>query len=476
MGTSAIGCNPRGLRAMSFLRVIILSVGLWTAADCSGQHGSSAQPEQSLCKMSDPHCGLRGIDPKITSSAIASEIFQRGSDYYFPVSILTASFGLEPRDYAALRYPHRLTRHQFALLLSQEKRFVVSDPSKLPALVALDLGQGPKVYDADLLRDLFATELFPYRMRIVSLKAPGGNGIRLDEVRLDRRAAKVASACLKDIDQINNNVSDCSDAFKLFESKKDTKGESTASSIFKWHFLANSFGFFAKPLGYLPSMGENNTDNSPDSTSACGENKKSYLERAIACLPVKNTNPVWLQADWKDPKEIGPLALEMLTPAEQKDLPEKSAVQFYRFEFDLHLPRWSSSTYGSIKVSIESPKDSDQGLAIRWVCAPPGLEQKPVTETMGPLGNPCTSQASWVFSGAILRPDDELKQPLELLVPAVPSKETGSTPNADSIHLKITLTGTPILGPLAPLFGQTQNSVCWDVPSGLPCPKAQGSR
>jgi hypothetical protein len=463
-------------------RLATLSIGLWTAAYCLGQSANSTQQQQSPCKISDPKCGLPGIDLQTTSSAIASEIVHRGSNYYFPVNILTAAFGLEPRDYGALRYPHKLTRRQFAFLLSQEKLFM-GIASDFPALVALDVGQGPKVYDADLLRDLFATELFPYRMHIKSVKVPGGNGIRLDEVRLESGAAEVVDACLNQIHQINVDGSKCSNAINSFEAKHSSQTESTGASISKWHFVTGSFGFLPRTMGYLSIADEINTsDSNPNSKSPCIENRKSDLTRVIECLPAKNTGPVWLQADWTEANQIGPLPFGMLTSPEQENVQDEKGTTFYRFKFHLYFPRWASSTYKSVKLTIVSPEDKNNRLAPSWTCAPPGIDQKAIDQTMGPLGNPCSSPTSWVFSGRILRPAgvDFNKQPLELLVPIVPFKDSGTAPTADSIHLEITLTGTPLLadflGSFAAYFGQAPKSICWEVPSGDQCPNGGGSR
>jgi hypothetical protein len=487
------------VRTMPLARLVMLSVGLWMAAYCFGQSANSAQQQQSLCRMSDPKCGLPGIALRETSRAIASEIVQQGSNYYFPVSILTAAFGLEPRDYRTLRYPHEITRRQFAFLLSQEKRFFGSNTLDPPALVALDLGQGPKVYDADLLRDLFTTELFPYRMHIKSVKVSRGSGVKLDAVRLERGAEGVVDACLKDIDQINVEGSKCSDAIQGFEEKQGTRSASTAASTSTGHFATGSFGFLPRTLRYLPIMDESDSaDRNADAKSRCGENRKSDLARVIECLPAKNTGPVWLQADWTDADQIGPLAFEMLTGAEQQSVQNQKGSKFYRFKFHLYFPRWASSTYKSVMLTVVSPEGKNNNLVPSWTCVPPAIVPKAVEEKMGPLGNPCSSPTSWVFSGRILRPseDDFNKQPLELLVPVAPpkvsvavpaagsvpvapSKGPAAAPTAESIDLEVTLTGTPILadffGRFAAYFGQTPKSICWDVPSGKQCPNGDGS-
>lgn len=147
------------------------------------------------CSKTEESCGLPGIDLQTRYKALSSAIVQIGADYYFPVDVLAASFGLEDTGWKFsphLRFsPHfwSLNRSRMEAVFSRQKRLML-DPDDAPALIAVDVpGIGPRVYDADFIRTLIATELFPYRMLVVSRKR---NGARVSFVKLDRGGAKLS--------------------------------------------------------------------------------------------------------------------------------------------------------------------------------------------------------------------------------------------------------------------------------------------
>jgi hypothetical protein len=152
------------------------------------------------CADSDSDCGLSGIKKAQLLDSLYRGLTDlpfglNGREIGFPADVLAAAYGIDEQGRklsfggameAAFLFPleaalphyysyraHRAVLSRLESRLAQAKLHM-SEPEHAPVLVAVNVpGKGPRIYDADQLRALVATDLFTYPMHLEWKRSSG---------------------------------------------------------------------------------------------------------------------------------------------------------------------------------------------------------------------------------------------------------------------------------------------------------------
>jgi hypothetical protein len=161
-----------------------------------GSEGPRVKPISIACsKTTKNACGLSEPDITARYRALAKLFVKTGGDFSFSADVLAAV--LETTEHgrkwklAPEHFPiFPLTAPQMAELYRVARRYP-GDPFEGNAYVIVNVpGLGPKAYDADVIRLLLATELFPDELRIVNKTSNGKSG---EYVPVRREAAQIVT-------------------------------------------------------------------------------------------------------------------------------------------------------------------------------------------------------------------------------------------------------------------------------------------
>jgi hypothetical protein len=399
------------------------------------------------CAGTDEKCGLSGIDAHKRFEALSTAITEIKSDYYFPVDILAASFVIEDKD--SKFAPHRwsLKKSRMEDVFSQEKRLLVQ-PKDPPALVPLDLPKtGLRVYDADIIRALLSTELFPYRMHVVSWKR---DGVKVSFVKLDRDAGKLAKDCFDEA--AKSGVAACPTALSTPEPQKGAVLRD----------LSDPGGAVS---GRSSSFVETRVEGSPSADAGkIGNQNLQLLRDLLVSLPADDD--VIKITFRKTGEECLPWS--RLDPAEQKLISNHDSTSC-RFRLDLYIPRAAASAYSQITVRGEITKPT--GVTDVF-CSPPDLEidWKDQKVEYPPASAPARG-FEWILADHILRPLPSSSPNAKEIMVLVPLPDGGggaakpsfasAPPDANPVGLKITLEGEPKPWLKAWIFGAERRTSCF---------------
>jgi hypothetical protein len=160
------------------------SAAIW--CQVAGDQAKKVVPPELTCSRTADACGL--AEPKMTAryQALAALFVKNGEDFSFSADVLAAVLGTtEHGKKWNLDPSFPLTVPRIGELYREARRYP-SDPFEGSAYVVVNVaGIGPKAYDADVMRLLLWTELFPDRLQVVKRKNNGSLG----EYVLVRRAA-----------------------------------------------------------------------------------------------------------------------------------------------------------------------------------------------------------------------------------------------------------------------------------------------
>lgn len=185
-------------RTTATLCLLILSSTLIFAQGIEDK-APKAKPTQIACSRTGDACGLS--EPKMTDryQALAALFVQTGDDFTFSADVLAAVLGTTERGRQWKLGPEHFpilpsTIPRIAELYRVAKRYP-SDPFEGTAFVIVNVpGLGPRAYDADAIRLLLSTELFPDELRIVDKRNNGASG---EYTPVRRDAAQIVIASFK---------------------------------------------------------------------------------------------------------------------------------------------------------------------------------------------------------------------------------------------------------------------------------------
>jgi hypothetical protein len=283
-------------------------------------------------------------------------------------------------------------------------------PPTAPLLVAVDLpGNGLRVYNAELIRTLFSTSLFPYKVHIIHFNNKATAGADSPLLILDRVSADFLRSCLYEAAR-NSPGYQCPVALKHFaavhsKSRFGESGDWNAASYRTLH-IAKSF-----------------IDAVPQSSQSAPRNDVgSVLEK----LPTDDS-PITLS--W----------VQVCTPVGSLKGHQKKAWGLAEINdgevcrFHITLPRMAASAYFNITLrgTIRNPRSS--GII---ECGPNEFKIPVDVGTVNREG--CTWDLfQWDLSGKILSPPPTsqlYEQEFQILV---------HDPSESSLNLKIFLEGIP---------------------------------
>jgi hypothetical protein len=158
-------------------------------------HAPKAKSTELACSQTGNACGLS--EPKMIDRyrALAALFVKTGDDFSFSADVVAAvlettghgrkwKFAPEHFPIFPLTVPHMDELYRVA------KRYP-GNPFEGSAFVVVDVpGLGPKAYDADVMRLLLSTELFPDELRIVNKRKNGASG---EYVPVRSEAAQIIS-------------------------------------------------------------------------------------------------------------------------------------------------------------------------------------------------------------------------------------------------------------------------------------------
>jgi hypothetical protein len=346
------------------------------------------------------------------------------------VDVLAASLALE--DKGSQFSPHfwSLQRSKMEAAFSREKRLMIT-PEDPPALVAVDVpGIGPRVYDADLIRSLIATELFPYRMKVISKPR---DGTRVRYIKLDPTGGYLAKTCFAEVK--NSKAAACPNALKPKE--HGTADFSPASLIER--FQVN---------GLVSS-------DSEASDGATGSPKKDEipdLRKVLAALPADDER---IELRYR---EIG---VHCFSPSEletsEKDVigsGKDDVLRVCRLRLDLTIPRSAASAYFQLAVKGVIIKPAN---TVEVYCGPDHFQITEVDHTVKPAaGKQPAHDFHWSLYDRVLRPLETNDQEFEILVP-IPKV----VDDKDPVAIKITLEGWPKPWLASWLIGKQTKNWCY---------------
>jgi len=359
---------------------------------------------ESDTSLTEDTCGLPGIPHALLYRNVANAVVADGKRYGFPADLVNYVFGMPP------------SRHQFALRPWEfRKSYAEEDLSgakrRLPAhdqaapVVAFDMpGMGIQFYDADLIRALVSTDLFPYQMHIRTMTV---NHQKSEFIQLDKASAQLTKDCLGEISMdettANSKHLGCTATLKKYKSEETGQDEPRVRGS----------------MSFLNSYANESTKPAD-----------SNLLLLLANLPTK---------------ESGPIILELEKPC--LNVPATSCD----LSLKLTIPEYSGSDYSELSVTgvVEQP-----GVTVDK-CGPAALDENAIADEVKPRQGCVGTNFDWSLHGDVLHGRKERYQRLKIRI-----STTTSTVIAPA--LKITLEGTPqpfLLG----VFGKKPNST-WCYP------------
>jgi hypothetical protein len=377
---------------------------LFDKRSCSGQ---------ALC--------LPGPNQKAIYFAMAQAIGTfEGVDWGFPAEIIAAAYGWEslgirvsrpllpPQLLPYPQYPPSGTVKRevtssalraFLKQLSQAKRRVSTQAT--PVIVSVDIPTlGPRLYDANLIRDLVSTELVPHRIRIRSYKI---DNVLVPYVILQSGPAELAQGCFKEA--AADGGLGCPNKLGQPEQKQAPLRQVP----FGLGFVSGEGG---KPDLQAPAMSE-----------------PGDLKGLLAELPNRDKAAVPIRVS----REGVCTPFDKISPEDKKqwNLPAMAAgTRACLNTFILRLPPMATNSYRTIAVEAEiKPEES------YVYCGPSQLKAGTITPIITPIC-PLTSFARWDFSATILRQPLVTTQSLLLLV---------RPPTSADSTLRLVLSGTAFL-------------------------------
>jgi hypothetical protein len=429
---------------------VILASALWllTSSGLRAQQPPDANPKAENCSIDERNCGLSGISIRTRYEALWQSIIELGGDYYFPVDILAASFSLEDRGWKFSPHLWSLRRSRMEAVFSREKRLML-DPDDPLTLVTVDVpGIGPRAYDADIIRTLIPTELFPYRMIVISKKR---NGTKVDFVKLDRRGGELAKTCFKEV--VDTGIAACPDALRQ---KRQNAIRMTVPN----------------PMNRFPGNAVFQFDGhgASDPGRSKGTSGTAELDALIKVLTALKADDDTIQLKYR---EVGVHcgSRSDLQSSEQNLIPSTVAV-VCKLTLDLIIPRSAASAYFQVVVKGEITKPA--GVAEVY-CGPNNFDIVQADLTVkSPARAARADDFQWLLYDRVLRPLSTNVQELKVLIP-VPNISAGIPEPASAkysraqqaIELKITLEGWPKPWLASWLIGKQRKSWCY--PNGA-CP------
>lgn len=406
---------------MSTLRVGLLTIAL-TVRLLADQSGTDKPPhafDEKSCSGQDP-C-LPGPNQKAIYFAMAQAIkkFEKG-EWGFPAEIIAAAYGWDslgtrvsgpllppqllpypqyPPSGAVKREVTSVALRAFLEQLSQAKRRVSTQDT--PVVVSVDIPTiGPRLYDANLIRDLVSTELIPHRIRIRSYN---NDSVLVPYVILERGPAELAQNCFEEA--AADGASGCPNTLKQAEQKQA-------------QLRQVSFGF-----GFVSGEG-----GEPD-LHAPAVSESADLKGRLAELPNRDKASVPIRI-FRDGVCV-PYDTISAEDKKQWNLPSlPTGTRACLDTFILHLPPMATNAYRALTVEVEiKPQESNV------YCGPLQLNVGTITPIVTPIC-PLTGSLRWDFSDTILRQAHDTPQSLLLLVR--PPKSVAST-------LQLFLSGTALL-------------------------------
>jgi len=428
------------------------------------------------CTNSDPNCGLSGIDRSVLRDSLFKGLKDLpfglgGRGIGFPADVLAAAYNMNDQQHefsirgalgAVVMFPleatlphyysyrvHRAMLPRLENVLANAKLHM-SEPEHAPALVALNVpGIGPRIYDADQIRALVATDLFPYPMHFEWRRSAG---VLVPFVQLDRSWAQFARKCLEDLGGDSSTAS------------PKTSNGTGCSDTAKHDIHGNVAGPAASSFLTSPSAF--------DGGGLSGGRKSKTTPKdggAIEEILVRQTNDT----------------ITVTTPActiwqeIQRDRPQMNdpgKALGCLFESKVTIPRSVGGAYSAIRITVKPLEPSDNSL----LCGPDDKDLN-VTKTAEKIkspGHPCPI-ATWRLSGDILSPDPETnggksEQYLKTYVehklsnddPVYKDDQTVRARIISMFQVEITLEGTlsPWWEELAAELHGDQSTYAWCVP------------
>jgi hypothetical protein len=355
------------------------------------------------CTDSKSPCGLSGVDRSVLLKSLLDGMSDLPTGFAargigFPADVLAAAYGIDDggREFsfggtvgAIAAFPFESTRPHYysyraqrAMIPRLERTLAfaklhMSEPARAPALVAVNVpGIGPRIYDADQIRALVGSGLFPYAMRVEWKRS---SGVRVPFVQLDRKAAQFSRACLT---EIVNRLPSTGQAAKtgntgcpiaLNKAYSFDQGPPAMLSV-----TESVYTMFARPMF--------------DETSVAGTVQEA--DKAIESILVRETKDEKINVTtrgcilWQDITRNRPT----LT----------SPDDFLGCEFvsTLDIPRAAGSAYSELRVRVTPLKPTVDLL----VCGPDDKDlDVSISHDVTVPNRPC-DKASWVLSGDILSP------------------------------------------------------------------------
>jgi hypothetical protein len=404
------------MRARDFVLVTSLLVAT-ALASTSFAEDQSQKPK--LCSITDPTCGLTGISQTESLDSLYQGINNlphglKGATMGFPAEVLAEAFGIDARGStfslngaveAIALFPveaftphyysyrtHRAMLSRLEVALSQAK-MRMRGPTDPPVIVALNLPRiGPRVYDADQLRGLAATDLFPYPMHIEWVRS---SGVLVPYVQLDPGEAAFVKNCLA-----NLGLQPGKPPKKLITST----GCPTAASNSTQPGTArgNPSGpttFLAKNL-----LAASGTDETTKQVKTYLDPTEQQLIARILFRRATSNKPILVatSAPCKLPQQLN----RDEPPLRASNLQEKCA-----FESNLTIPSGIGGQYEWIRVTVTPIRPRPDGL----LCGPnEPLLTKDKNEKVDPACG--GGGAMWKLSGDVLVSDKNPAQTLTTLI------------------------------------------------------------
>jgi hypothetical protein len=404
------------MTARVFLPVTSLLVA---AALASATFAEDQSQKPMLCNNANLTCGLTGI----SQTELLDSLYQginnlphglKGATMGFPAEVLAAAYGIDARGntfslkgtFEALAlFPvegftphyysyrtHRAMLSRLEIALSQAKMHM-REPTDPPVILALNLpGIGPRVYDADQLRKLAATDLFPYPMHIEWVRS---SGVLVPYVQLDLAEAGFVKNCLAHLGLRPGEPpkelitsTDCPADLSTRTNSGAVPGVPSAPTT-----------FLAKNL-----LAASGTDGTPQKVKPYLDPTKQLLIAKILFLRATSTKPIRVETSAQCQL---PQQLERDEPTlRASNLQEKCA-----FESNLIIPSDVGGQYKWIRVTVTPIRPRPYGL----LCGPnePLLHTDKNEKVEPECGG---GDAMWTLSGDVLSSDKNPAQKLTTLI------------------------------------------------------------
>jgi hypothetical protein len=440
---------------------------------------SDAAVSMKDCTNSGSACGLSGVDRRTLLKSLRDGMkdMPRSSlaapGIGFPADVVAVAYGIDdPGREFSLRGtlgaialfpievfdPHYYSYQAQRIMIPRLERKLalakihMAEPSGAPALVTVNVpGIGPQIYDADQIRALVATDLFPYPMHVEWKRS---SGVTVPYIQLGRTALFARNCLIEMVPLSKDSPVSASDTV-------DAGCPQALGSGSQPH--GGPVAVPRTPKAYAAF------EDSPDMTKDAEDSQKMGTIEKILVRQTKGSITIQTRPC--------KLSQELQRNRPSQSSPEK--VLACEFESALFIPRTAGAAYSEIRITVTvlKPKEPIPSL----LCGPADKELDVTSgDRVVSPGRPCTV-ATWRLSGDILSPPPggDPNEPAQTLTTYIEHQRSSKDPvyvddQADNIRqmfqVEIKLKGT--LKPwwediVAQAWGD-QTTYRWCVPG--PCP------